>query len=102
MARLSRVDSNEADISLDAVPNSLTERIEYIEPIDYFGDAGVEDIERHNDSIEVTQKRSLTILRGGDVKEADISLDAVPDSLTERIQYSTLMTLKPPATTHVI
>lgn len=87
MARLSRGDSAEADISLDAVPNSLTERIEYIEPVDYFGDAEVE-VKRYNDSIEVTRKRSLTRLaRRGDVKEADISLDAVPDSLTERIQY---------------
>ena len=87
LARLSRGGSDEADISLDAVPNSLTERIEFIEPVDYFDDAEVED-KRYNDSIEVTRKRSLTRLaRSGDAKEADISLDAVPDSLTERIQY---------------
>ena len=42
-ARLCRGDTNDADISLDAVPDSLTERIEYIEPIEFFGDAEVAD-----------------------------------------------------------
>jgi len=34
---------NEADITLDAVPDSLTERIEYIDPVEYFDDAEVAD-----------------------------------------------------------
>ncbi|KAF8335544.1 hypothetical protein F5887DRAFT_612761 [Amanita rubescens] len=42
---------------------------------------------RHNDSIEVTRKRSLARLSRGNMNEADITLDAVPDSLTERIEY---------------
>ncbi len=71
LARLSRGNSNEADISLNAVPNSFPEEIEYIEyiePVDYFGDAEVED-KRHNDSIDVKRKRPLMRLdaRGGDV-----------------------------------
>jgi hypothetical protein len=33
----------EANISVDAAPNSLTEGFEYIEPVDYFGDAEVAD-----------------------------------------------------------
>jgi hypothetical protein len=42
---------------------------------------------RHNDSIEVTRKRSLARLSRGNMNEADITLDAVPDSLTEKIEY---------------
>ena len=36
-------DVKEADISLDAVSNSLTERIQYIEPVEYFDDAEAAD-----------------------------------------------------------
>ena len=34
---------DEADITLDAVPDSLTERIEYIDPVEYYDDVEVAD-----------------------------------------------------------